>query len=271
MVALLFVLATVAAWLMGRLIRAIGSAAALSRAGGWLKYVCAGAAAGTAGVLAIWFGLHLLRPPGFFEGSRNPGPVKEVSATTARNGDIGVRLDSLGTVESSNSVMFAIPEDYCQTVIRKFDAHQALTVEAYDAHWEKRFGHGFLAGVDNRIDPATGTLKCRASLIPEGENLMVPGLFLNIRLLLEVKHGVMLVPINAIMHDAQGAFVWAIKPDQTVSPRQVQTGAIDGAKVEIQSGLSPGDLVVIGPANNNLREGQKIRYQLVLAPRDEDK
>jgi len=109
------------------------------------------------------------------------GPVKDVSATTAREGDIGVHLDSAGRVESSNSVTFAIPEVYCQDVIRRFDAHQAFTVEAYDPQRGK-FGHGLLAWVDNRIDPDTATLKCRASLIPEGENLMVPGLFLNLRL-----------------------------------------------------------------------------------------
>ena len=71
--------------------------------------------------------------------------------------------------------MFAIPEQNCQEVIQKFDAHEVLTVEAYDARGEKRFGHGLLSGVDNQIDPTTGTLKCRANLTPEGENLMVPG------------------------------------------------------------------------------------------------
>jgi len=193
------------------------------------------------------------------------GPVKDVSATTAREGDIGVHLDSPGRVESSNSVSFAIPEGHCQEVIRRFDAHQALTVEAYNPQRE-RFGHGLLAWVDNRIDPDTATLKCRASLIPEGENLMVPGLFLNLRLLLEVKHGVTLVPADAILRDAQGTLlVWAIKPDQTVSRRRVQVGTKDGANIEIQSGLSPGELVVVGPANNDLHEGQKIRYKLVQA------
>ncbi len=39
--------------------------------------------------------------------------------------------------------MFTIPEDYCQEVIKKFDAHQALPVEAYNRQFEKRFGHGF--------------------------------------------------------------------------------------------------------------------------------
>jgi serine/threonine protein kinase len=231
-----------------------------SRAGGWPKY--AYVVAGIALVLAIWFCWHrLLRPPGPLGGTMNRGQVKQVSATTARKGDIGVYLNSLGTVESSNSVMFQIVEDDCQAVIKKFDAYQALTVEAFNRQGE-RFGHGFLVGVDNQIDTTTGTLKCRASLIPEGENLMVPGLFLNLRLLLEVKHGVTLVPAEAILYDPQGAFVWVIKPDQTVSRRQVQVGTKDGAKVWIQSGLSLGEVVVSGGLNG-LREGQKVRYDLV--------
>jgi multidrug efflux system membrane fusion protein len=166
--------------------------------------------------------------------------------------------------------MFAIPQDYCQAVIRKFDTHQSLIVEA-DNHQGERFGHGALVGVDNRIDPESATLKCRASLIPEGQNLMVAGLFFNIHMLLEEKRGVILVPADAVWHNAQGAFVWAIRPDQTVSRRHVQTGTIDGAKVEIQSGLSPGELVVIGLAGNNLHEGQKIRYQLAVPQSDESK
>jgi serine/threonine protein kinase len=186
------------------------------------------------------------------------GPVNQVTATTARIGDIGVILNSLGTVESSNSVMFSISEDYCQEVIRKFDAHQALPVDAENQQGQ-RFGHGFLTGVDNLIDTTTGTLKCRANLVPEGENLMVPGLFLNIRLVLEVRHGVTIIPVEAIQHDPQSAFVWVILSDHTVSRRPVRVGAVDGKMVEVQSGLSPGGMVV-SSGFNGLREGRKVRY-----------
>jgi multidrug efflux system membrane fusion protein len=99
---------------------------------------------------------------------------------------------------------------------------------------------------------------------------MVPGLFLNIHLLLEVKHGVVFVPADAILHGPQGEYVWAIKPDQTVSVRHVQAGTIDGAKVEIQDGLSPGEVVVNG-GSYYLREGQKILYNQVLPQRDDGK
>jgi multidrug efflux pump subunit AcrA (membrane-fusion protein) len=181
-------------------------------------------------------------------------------ATAAYKGDFAVRLTSLGSVDSSNSVIFSIAQDYVQEVVKRFDAGQLLTVEAEDRAG-KTFGHGSLRGVDNQIDAATGTLKCTATLVPDGDHLMMRGLFLNIILTLQVKHGVTLVPAEAIRHDTEGAFVWAIQPDQTLSRRPVQAEAMDGAKAEIQS-VSPGDLVVIGPVNNNLHEGWKVHYKL---------
>jgi len=195
----------------------------------------------------------------------HPGPVEPVSAATAHEGDIGRYTNGLGTVESSNSVTFQIPQELCQEVIRKFDAHQALTVEAFDRQGQKKFGHGLLAGVDNQIDTATGTLKCRASLVPEGDNLMIPGLFLNLRLLLETKHGVTLVPAAAIQREPESTFVWVIQSDNTVTRRPVRLGVEDGKWAEIQSGLSPGQVVVTDNFNR-MREGLKVRYDLAPTP-----
>jgi len=211
------------------------------------------------GGIIIASGISVTLVAGFFYGHATPevhNSVKQVSAVTARKGDIRVNLTAMGTVSSSNSVIFAIPEDYCQEVIRKFDAHQELAVEADNRQGDK-FGYGSLVGVDNQIDPTTGTLKCRASLIPEGENLMVPGQFLNIRILLELKHGVTLVPIVAIQHDSGSAYVWVIQSDHTLTHRPVRVGAIDGGWIEIQNGLSPGEIVVSG-GPNDLREEQKV-------------
>lgn len=91
---------------------------------------------------------------------------------------------------------------------------------------------------------------------------MVPGLFLNIRMLLEMKHGVTLVPAGAILYEQQSVFVWVIQSDHTVRQRRVDVGAVDGKWVEIQSGLSPGEVVASGGLDG-LREGQKVLYDLV--------
>ena len=141
-----------------------------------------------------------------------------VLAASAQKGEVRSYLAAIGSVESSNSVVFQIPENYVQEVVKRLDAGQSLTLTAYDQS-SRLFGHGSLLAVDNRIDTETGTLKCKARLIPDGGNLMVPGMFLSIRMLLEVKHGVMRVPVEAIERDANSTFAWVIKTNQTATRR----------------------------------------------------
>jgi predicted Ser/Thr protein kinase len=215
-----------------------------------------------------------------------------VFAVTAQKGDISVYLACVGTAESSNSVAFSVPENHVQELVKKVDAGQSLTVTAYDPSGEL-FGQGFLMAVDNRIDTETGTLKCKARLIPEKGNVVLPGMFLTIRMLLEGKHGVTRVPVEAIGHDAKSAFLWVINADHTVSRRAVPLGTVEepapkgilqrlkerrdregdtaaqpprpsGLWAEVQSGLTAGELVVISDSNR-LSEGHKITYTLVQA------
>jgi multidrug efflux system membrane fusion protein len=90
---------------------------------------------------------------------------------------------------------------------------------------------------------------------------MIPGLFLNVRMLLEMKHGVTLVPAEVIQRDPQSVFVYVIQSDNTVTQRPVLVGTVEGKWAEVQSGLSPGE-VVASSAFNVLREGRKVRYEL---------
>jgi multidrug efflux system membrane fusion protein len=146
-----------------------------------------------------------------------------------------------------------VAQDYVQDIARKFDAHQPLPVEAYDRGM-KKFGHGALVGIDNQIEPTTATLKCKASLVPEGDNLMFPGLTLNIRLRLETKRGVLVVPTAAVQRNPQGSFVWVLKPDDTVTCRPVTVAVTEGDETGLEAGVSPGEQVVISDMNR-MHEG----------------
>jgi multidrug efflux system membrane fusion protein len=57
-----------------------------------------------------------------------------------------------------------------------------------------------------------------------------------------------------------------VKADDTVEIRVVELGATDGEKVQIVSGLQPGDQVVID-GTDRLRDGAKIRRPGGGAPR----
>ena len=86
---------------------------------------------------------------------------------------------------------------------------------------------------------------------------MFPNLFVNARLLVDVKKGEILVPAVAIQRGPQGTFVYVIKPDSTADIRPVKLGVTEGNDASIESGLSEGEQVVIDGADK-LRAGSKV-------------
>ncbi|MGA3266724.1 MAG: protein kinase [Verrucomicrobiota bacterium] len=203
-----------------------------------------------------------------------------VEAAKAYKGDIGVYLEALGTVAAPTNetfqstvpapgklttVFFRISEDYVQKVVKPLDAGETLTVDVYNGNGQQSLAKGALVGVDNEIDPATGTLKCKASVQPNPDVLLYPNQFVTIRLLLETKHGVTLIPAQALRRGTEGASVFVINPDDNVSQRLVKTGAQDAGVVEITEGLSPGEIVVVDPTSK-LEAGAKVAYKLIQGP-----
>ena len=60
-----------------------------------------------------------------------------------------------------------------------------------------------------------------------------------------------------IQRGVPGTFVYLVNADSTVSVRPVKLGVTDGDRVEVLSGLVPGDRIVIDGADK-LREGAKV-------------
>lgn len=154
------------------------------------------------------------------------------------------------------TVVFAIPEDSVPPVMQKLRARDKLAVQAYDRADKIKLASGTLLAVDNQIDPATGTVKLKAQFANEQPGLF-PGQFVNVHMLLDVMHGAIVVPGAAIQRGTPGTFVYLVKPDNTVTVRLVKLGPAQGDNVAIESGLAPGDQVVVDGADK-LREGAKI-------------
>jgi len=109
--------------------------------------------------------------------------------------------------------------------------------------------------MDNQIDPATGTIKLKAQFPNEDGNLF-PNQFVNLRLRLDTLRGATLVPASAVQRGAQGTFVYVLKDDRTVALRPVKTGAAEGEAIAIESGVAPGEVVVVD-GSDRLRDGAK--------------
>jgi membrane fusion protein, multidrug efflux system len=158
------------------------------------------------------------------------------------------------------TVIFTIAEDHLPPVYQRLNAGEQLVVDAYDRAVQKKLATGSLLTIDNQIDPTTGTVKLKA-MFPNADNGLFPNQFVNARLQVEMKREVALVPDTAIQRTSQNTFVYVVKPDQTVTVRQVTVGATEGNEASIDTGLAPGDIVVVNGVDK-LQEGSKVHVQM---------
>jgi multidrug efflux system membrane fusion protein len=157
------------------------------------------------------------------------------------------------------SVLFTLPEDNLQTILKRMQSGSTLPVTAYDRAGANKIADGTLLTFDSSIDPTTGTIKARAQFANDTKTLY-PNQFVNVQLLVDTHTGVTVMPTAGIQRGVPGTFVYLINADNTVSVRKVVLGVTDGDRVEVTSGLNPGDRIVIDGADK-LRDGAKINIR----------
>lgn len=154
------------------------------------------------------------------------------------------------------SVVFTIPQDTLPRVLARLRAGEKPGVEAWDREQKAALGRGQLISTDNQIDVATGTVRLKATF-PNPEGRLFPNQFVNVRMRLDTLAGVTIVPGAAIQRGSPGAFVYLVKEDSSVTLRPVKPGVVEGENIAIESGLAPGDRVVVD-GGDKLREGAKV-------------
>jgi membrane fusion protein (multidrug efflux system) len=97
--------------------------------------------------------------------------------------------------------------------------------------------------VSPRVDEATGTIGIRAVL--ENPTGVLPGRIVRARVEGVNVANSFVIPKRALMHGAQGAFVWVVDGAGQVAPSPVQLGALSGNDVAVIGGLSAGNRVVV--------------------------
>ncbi|WP_431264324.1 efflux RND transporter periplasmic adaptor subunit [Roseateles chitinivorans] len=109
---------------------------------------------------------------------------------------------------------------------------------------EQGYPHeGRMDFVDNRLNPATATIRGRA-VFDNKDGLFVPGLFARVKLEGTGSYTATLIPDRAIGTDQANKVVMVVGANNIVAPRPVQAGALfDGYRVV--QGVKPGELVII--------------------------
>jgi len=195
------------------------------------------------------------------------------NVTAPMSGRIGLRLVDVGNIVHASdtnalavitqmqpiTILFTIPSDSLQPVLAKLNAHAVLPVDAYDRADRNKISSGTLLTVDNQIDPTTGTSRLKA-VFENTDSALFPNQFVNCRLLLDTKHGVVMISAPAIQRGPQGTYVYLVKPDHTATMRTIAIGTTEGNDVEVTSGLAFGDMVVTD-GQDKLQEGSNVEIR----------
>ena len=157
-------------------------------------------------------------------------------------------------------VTFAIPATHLPTIKRAATGVR-LRVVATPQDEDAQPEEGELAFWDNLVDPATDTIKLKATMLNWDRRLW-PGQFVRVKLLLETLHDATVVPQQALQTGQDGQFVFVVQDDMTVEQRPVMVSHRVGDEVVVQSGLHPGETVV---TEGQLRLEQGTRVQVADA------
>lgn len=148
---------------------------------------------------------------------------------------------------------------------------EKLTAVAWDREFKVQLGVGTLEAMDNEVDPTTGTVKLKAVFANADETLF-PSQFVNVRLLVDTRKGVVLAPTAALQRSPSTSYAFVVKglvvdgkpvltPDgravDTVEMRSIKVGPTEGEVAVVEEGISAGE-VVVTDGLDKLQQGTKV-------------
>ena len=177
------------------------------------------------------------------------------------DGRVGLRQVSLGalvqpgtpvtTLDDVSKIKFefAVPE----TVLAQLAV--GLNVIARTSAFPDRTFEGKVSVIDTRVDPSTRAVRVNA-LFDNKDEILKPGLFLNVELALARRENATLIREEALLAEGLRQFVFVVEGDR-VKRREVKLGVRLQGEVEILQGVAAGALVVVRGVQR-VRDGQTV-------------
>jgi membrane fusion protein (multidrug efflux system) len=127
-------------------------------------------------------------------------------------------------------------------LVQSADGNAAVRVLKSDGTLYPQVGKLLFSGVS--VDPTTGQVSLRAEF-PNDAQLLLPGMYVRVRLEQGVDEKALVVPEQAIQRGADGSTTLMLLKDDKAVPVPIVTGARVEGKVIINNGLNPGDTVIV--------------------------
>jgi membrane fusion protein, multidrug efflux system len=114
---------------------------------------------------------------------------------------------------------------------------------------------GKIESAETRIDVNRGTAHWRA-VAPNSDGLLIPGLFVHVRMVTSAPHNALLVPDQAVLRDGGRAFVYTVTGQGIVQKHPVKAGPLYDRLRSVE-GLQADEWVVIDHLDR-ISEGAKV-------------
>jgi RND family efflux transporter MFP subunit len=139
--------------------------------------------------------------------------------------------------------------------------HDDVPVELKLASESDFLHKGVINFIENKLDPATGTINVRGTFENKGDlPPLVPGLFVRVRIMLDLPRPAMLVTERAITSEQGVKYVWVVDEKKAAQRKRVTLGPlIDGMRV-IEAGVEADDWVVVNGLQR-LRPGIEVKAE----------
>jgi RND family efflux transporter MFP subunit len=178
---------------------------------------------------------------------------------TARNTDVGALIDSGSNAKElfheaavhRLRVFVNVPEIYSQS------ARQGMKADLTLAEFPGRTFSGVLARTSQSIDVASRTLLTEID-VENAKGELLPGSYAEVHLKLPTDASTFELPVNAVMFRTEGVRVAVVQPDGRIALRPVTLGRDFGNRVEVVSGLSGDEQIVVNPPDS-IENGQAVR------------
>jgi membrane fusion protein (multidrug efflux system) len=177
------------------------------------------------------------------------------------DGRTGLRRVSLGSLVTPGTVIttlddmrlikldFSVPETFIAVLV------EGLPVSARSVAFPDREFSGKVVSIDSRVDPTSRSVIARAEL-PNPDGLLKPGMFLTVRLK-EKRTAVVMISEQALVPEEGRQFVYVVVGGRA-QKREITIGRRSPGKVEVVTGLTPGETVVV-EGTQKVRDGGPVR------------
>jgi RND family efflux transporter MFP subunit len=158
-----------------------------------------------------------------------------------RNASVGEKVDHA-------TVLFEIVDIgnvWCEADIYEKDltrVHLGQTVRLRVSAYPQTWFTGSIFYIGHTLEPETKTVKIMMELANPGDRLK-PGMFASAHVITGRKDSVLVVSREAVLQDEQLQIVF-VQEEDGYHRHVVKTGLVSGDRIEILSGLNPGDRVV---------------------------